>query len=56
MKTNKYNSIAEAKARIEEIKEIVSPLIQEAQQIQHIINNMNDCNYQNSTVNKPDHY
>ena len=56
MEENKYNSIAEAKARIEEIKEIVSPLIQEAQQVQHIIITMNDCNYQNSTVNQPDQY
>ena len=49
----KYNSIAEAKARIDEIKTLVEPLIKEAQ---GIINDMNDCNYQNNCCNQPEAY
>lgn len=52
----KYNSIAEAKARIDEIKALVEPLIKEAQEVRHIINNMNDCNYQNNCCNQPEAY
>ncbi len=55
-KCSEYKSIAEAKARIEEIKQLVTPLVKEAEQLQHLIITMNDCNYQNSTVNQPDYY
>jgi len=56
MNANKYNSIAEAKARIEEINQVIRSLIEEAQQIQHNIITMNDCDYQNSCVNQPEQY
>ena len=56
IKGTKYNSITEAEARIAEIKIEARMLVNEAQQLQRAINEMHDCNYQNSTVNQTNQY
>mgnify|MGYP005818369703 CR=1 FL=1 len=56
IKGTKYNSITEAEARIAEIKIEARMLVNEAQQLQRAINDMNDCNYQSSTVNQTNQY
>lgn len=51
-----YNSIAAAKARMCDIKKEIKLRIDELQALQAAVNNMNECNYQNNTVNQPDVY
>ena len=51
-----YDSINQAKSRIEIIQQEVTILIKEAQNLQSGINSMNGCNYQNSITNQPDQY
>ena len=51
-----YNSIAEVNRSKDTIKEEVQTLIAEAQLLQHAINDMNSCNYQNNCTNQPEQY